>query len=385
MILEPIKAYFSSIDNIAYASSIVGYIKILKYICVAIGVLATALDFIYRNIRNQRRIKNNLFYFEFSQLIIVILAFSLISVFYILKSHKSTPNTIQELLQLIIPAGIAFMVINYLSFREIYNLFSFGLIYSLIFYFFTIGPYLFNFSYLIRLNLFDSTSSVFEVHEFAVFANAYIAFFTYFRKKSRLLFVIAFIYNLLTFKRVYVLFSIVFLLLSVLKKDNIKIKRHVVVISKIMTIVLTIGFHYFLQPENWVAFEKIFHVSIGKLTMYRSNRIQSYLVGFQSYGFGSVNNEVLRGYLELDLIKILMETSIIGLVIFVSCYWNLTGLNLFCYFIVLNQFINMFFSWTLGRPYKWAIILITIGCIIYKKRNQDVKSLLLFRGVSKKG
>lgn len=366
MLLEPLKAYITAVENIGAASTILGYIKILKYLFVAIGVVTTGLNFLYLNSTKHKKLSNHIFYSEFKQLFIVIFAFSVISIYYIIKSHNYTSKTIEETLQLIIPAVIVFMVMNYLSLKEIYHLFSIGLIYSFFFYVLAAGPSVLNFFNIFKLNLFNSTSAAYEIHEFAVFANAYIAFFIYYRKKNWVLFIIAFLFNLLTFKRVYVLFSFLLLGIVVLKKERKVIKSWIITICKIATVMATVVFNYFLEPSHWLVFEKIFNIPIENFTMNRAQRVLYYLQNYHSYGFGSVSDKMLRGYFELDLVKILLETSIIGLSIFVICYWNISGRNLFTFLIMACQITNMLFSWSLSRPYKWAVILITIGCILYK-------------------
>ena len=366
ILLEPLKAYVTAVDNVGTANALLGYIKILKYMFVAIGVITTGLNFIYTNTTRHKRLKDHIFYKETRQLFIVILAFTVISAFYIIKNHNFTTKTVEEILQLIIPAAIAFMVMNYLSFKEIYHLFAIGLVYSFIFYVLAAGPNVLNIANIFQLSLLNSESAAFEIHEFAVFANAYIAFFTYYRKKNWVLFAISFLFNLLTFKRIYVLFSFVFLACVLLKKEKYTLKSRVITISKVATIIATVLFNYFLQPSNWPVFQRLFHVPIEKFTMSRATRVLYYLQDFQSYGFGSVSNQMLRGYFELDLVKILLETSIAGLIAFTICYWNVSGVNLYTYLIMACQFTNMLFSWSLSRPYKWAVIFITIGCVLYK-------------------
>ena len=260
-------------------------------------------------------------------------------------------------------------------------MFSVGLIYSFAFYVLAAGPSVLNITNILRLNLLNSESAAYEIHEFAVFANAYIAFFTFYRKKNWGLFAISFLFNLLTFKRVYVLFSFVFLACVIFKKENTAVKRGLITTSKVITVVSTVIFNYFLQPVHWTEFERLFHIQIERFTMSRATRVLYYLQGYQSYGFGSVSNQMLRGYFELDLVKILLETSIVGLIIFTICYWNISRKKLYTFLIMACQFTNMLFSWSLGRPYKWAITLITIGCILYKN-DRNAKYFKLNRNKS---
>ena len=366
MLLEPLKAYITAVDIIGVANSFLGYIKILKYLFVAIGIVVTGLNYVYTYTQRHKRLKDHIFYDEAKKLFIVIIFFSVISVFFIIKNHNFTAKTIEEILQLIIPAVIAFMVMNYLSLKEIYYLFSIGLIYSFAFYVLAAGPAVLNIANIFQLSLLNSESSAYEIHEFAVFANAYVAFFTYYRKKNWMMFAISFLFNLLTFKRVYVLFSFIFLVCVLFKKENRALKPRIITISKFATIVATVLFNYFLQPSHWPEFQRLFHVPIEKFTMSRATRVLYYLQGFESYGFGSVSDQMLRGYFELDLVKILLETSIVGLIVFTICYWDLSGSNMYTYIIMACQFANMLFSWSLARPYKWAIVFITIACILYK-------------------
>ena len=69
----------------------------------------------------------------------------------------------------------------------------------------------------------------------------------------------------------------------------------------------------------------------------------------------------------MDLVKIYMETGIIGLMVFINNYFNLVRNNLYNFFIMLTIFVTLLFSHSLTEPAYWAGIMLLLGSNIYYK------------------
>jgi|GEM_PF-6048418 len=133
-------------------------------------------------------------------------------------------------------------------------------------------------------------------------------------------------------------------------------------------------------PENVDKINNMFNIDLYKLTMSRTYRFKLIYnrANFINTGLGSTYSYMMNLYkvsLEMDMIKLLIEVTPIGVIIFVNNMFNTVKKNWYCMILMLFQFLNLITSHSLTSVFSWVIFYITIGCILYKNDlNNNKKS-----------
>lgn len=343
----------------------------LKYFIVIFAIL---LNGIYL-VKNKRKF---IFTKELKNVLFVSITLIVISCIEILINDKLNNITFEEIFKLILPIIYVFLIINTLEFEEIYSAMRITLIMSIIAYIIEIGSSNFSISNIISMN-FENSYSPFESHFASGTSIAMCTFFLYYRK-DKLFTILSFAFAIFTFKRLSVLFAILLMFLPMFINVDKEVGKKLRIFFKICFIALPLLYYIFLLPSSSEFFYKVIGESQSKFTMGRSNML-SYINGsnFKSFGLGSSTIFIGRS-LEMDLIKIYIETGIIGLVVLVSCYWECAGKTRYTYIYMLFQFINLVTSHSLENSFNWILVFMTIGCITYKQR----RSLLYLKYRRKK-
>lgn len=295
----------------------------------------------------------------------VILSFFILSLLFIIINENITSNTFSLLTKMTLSILFAFIILNSLEMDDIYKYMKIILIFAIIGYVLEIGIQgLKNFS-ISSMNFAKSYSPI----ESSYFSGTFVAlgaFFGYFRKEKRWM-IISIIFSILTFKRLAILFSIFILIMPWLLNIDKTISKKYLLLFSIFFILLTYGYNWLLQEKNEKFFYDIFHQTQSEFTMTRSDRIHLLNYNnFKSYGYGSAASELGLELIEMDLIEILLELTIIGLTIFCICYWRITNGNVYCCVFMLYHFINFLTSHSLAGNFSWTINFIIIGAILYK-------------------
>ena len=243
-----------------------------------------------------------------------------------------------------------------------------ALVFSFIGYILEIGIDKFNISNILSIDFLNSYSP-FESHYSAGTSIAMCAFFMYYRK-NKVLGLLSLIFAFLTFKRAAVLFAILLLILPRIINVNKELGRKYINVIKIIFIFLTLIYFWLLLPTSSDIFFDIFGETQSNFTMTRSDFLNTLLnMGFKSSGFGSITDVLGRG-LEMDLISIFLETTIVGLIIFINGYWNCSGNTIYTVIYMFFQFSNLLTSHSLTNSFNWILAFLIIGCISYKKKEE---------------
>lgn len=313
----------------------------------------------------------------------VIISFLLLSIVFIILNGKFTMNTISLLIKIFLSISFAFVILNSLDMDDIYKYMKIILIFAILGYVLEIGIDNFSNFSLSSMN-FAKSYSPFESSYFSGTFLALSTFFCYFRKEKKWM-IISIIFTILTFKRLSILFSIVLLFIPwFVKIDNKISKKYIICIASVF-ILLTFGYNWLLQEKNEGLFYDMFGQTQSEFTMTRSDRLHelSYR-DFESYGYGSAATELGLELIEIDLIEISMELTIIGLSIFCISYWAITNGQIYCCIFMFYHFMNFLTSHSLAGNFSWTINFIIIGSILYKntkgyigKRPKFINSLKL--------
>ena len=359
-ILLVILVYFSrSITDALYVSKNISNVSVyLKYLFMLASII-----FCFIQLRKKEN-KTYIFKKELLSIYFIIISFLFITLLYALKNGNFYQESISELIKIIIPITYAFFIINVFDFKEIYYSMVGILICSFLGYILEIGIESFTLSNVLTMS-FDTSYSPFESHFFSGASIALCAFFMYYRK-NKLLVALSLLFVVCTFKRLSVVFAIFLLILPYFTNINKKVNKNLRIFISIFFIVITLIYYYLLIPSSANLFYDIFGKTQREFTMSRNDFLARILYSnYSSSGIGSVTH-FLGKTLEMDLIQIYLEVSIIGLMIFVWNYWKCAGNTIYTYIYMFFQFSNMLTSQSLYNSFNWVLVFIVIGCISYK-------------------
>ena len=354
---------FRSFTDALYVSKGIesNFIINVKYIILIIAIIFSVFQLKYKK-------EKLIFKKEFFNIIFVVLSIVVISLVMFLISDKIYMSFFERIIKLVLPIIYVFLLINLLDFKDIYTCMCGVLLLSFVGYIIEIGIDKFNISNILSIDFLNSYSP-FESHYSAGTSIAMCAFFMYYRK-NKLLELLSLIFAIFTFKRVAVLFAILLLILPRIINVNKELNKKYINIIKIIFVFLTLVYFWLLLPSSSDIFFDIFGETQSKFTMTRSDFLNTLLnIGFKSSGLGSIT-DILGRDLEMDLISIFLETTIVGLIIFINGYWNCSGNKVYTVIYMLFEFSNLLTSHSLTNSFNWILAFLIIGCISYKKKEE---------------
>ena len=367
------------VDAIFVADNANGVLKLLKYFFL----LGAAFAFSTSNGNKKRQFAR-----EFKSLICVYLVIALISIFAIVWSERFTFRTIKEFCFIVSPIIFVYYAINALDKEEIMLMAKFSVIIYVISYFIEIAD---SFSVSMAINavknfslLGGQASFAYDYYETSHFPDPMMALFCYFcynNKNNRKWIWISYISILLMNKRLIILFASIILVLSYLpyweKIKAIKVDKRIYMICAIIFALSPIVVIKLTTSSLGVWLANRTGLSMADFWMGRDIMIRRYINnGFHSYGLGSTYDFAGK-MLEVESVKIYLETTFIGSTLLSVAYWKITNCNLFSMLVMLYIFLNMNTSTSLTTgAFAWIYYLFLIGGINYETVNNDNNSSL---------
>lgn len=306
--------------------------------------------------------KFGMFWREFKQLVIVVLAFVLVTCGLVLYRGEFDSWQVRDILNLLTPMLFAYVVLNTIPFEALHKCMKVVLVSSFI-------------GYIIQLLLrgvtwadiwassFDNSTSVLESNDFSALAIMLCFYFCYYRKDMSCT-ILSVVFAVATFKRLAIIFAIVILVLPKIVDPNRHLPKRSGLFFKILFFALAMGYMYLLWPTT--AAVRVFGQDLDEMTMGRADFLRVLIdSGFQSFGYGSV--EATLGYsLEMCFIRISLELSPLATLLFINNYWNLTRGNFYCVLLIVFQFLNLTTADSISAMFAWAVAYILIGSIHYR-------------------
>lgn len=340
----------------------------MKYLTMGCGIALAAIILSQSN--NRPRIWQK----DFLKLFSVVIVFGIITLIAQVISSTGNNAVYEELVKLALGSIYAYFIINTMDSSDFNLCMKFILLFGIIGYILEIGTGTFNLSSLSQIDFLNSYSP-FESSYAAGTAVTTATYFVY-NHKERKYTVLSLLFVFFTFKRASILFLAFLFIVSILADKDRKIKRVWIVLIIVFFIFCTYAYMYLLKPDNSALFNAIFGSSANEFTTGRSIRYQ-YLIQneFVSSGFGSTTAAIGRN-MEMDLIKISMELSIVGLVYFIGVYISITHRNLFCVLLMFYNLFNMLTSQSLNGNFAWTLKFLIIAYIIYGNQPQRGKRVI---------
>ena len=177
-------------------------------------------------------------------------------------------------------------------------------------------------------------------------------------------------------KRLIILFATIILILSYLpnweKITSIKVNKKICIICATVFAISPLVVIKLITSPLGIWFSNKTGLNMADFWMGRDNMVLYYLNNhFQSYGLGSTY-DFTGSMLEIESVKIYLETTIVGSVLLSISYWKITNRNLFSMLVMLYIFLNINTSTSLTTgAFAWIYYLFLIGGINYETVNND--------------
>ena len=292
---------------------------------------------------------------------LVIVTFVLISTVKMVYSGVFSLAVFELAVYMLLPVVTTVIALNLADQDDIYNCLRWILYITFFVYcVYEVGLEMFTEGNLAAIS-YENSYSTFESHYTSATAMGLCAYFSFDRRKKSVT-LLSLVFSLLTFKRVFVVCSIVLfalpLFINVKRRVNIYVHR----LCALGICAVVVAYYWFLIPENHMFLEKLLGIeSVYDFTSSRSVFFE-YIYNnpfFVNFGWGSCEAS-LGHLLEMDLIQMLLELSIVGLVVFVFTYWRIAGTTIYGMVYMGFHFLNMLTSHSLANAFVWTIVLISL-------------------------
>ncbi|MHB8131490.1 MAG: hypothetical protein ACYDEX_21115 [Mobilitalea sp.] len=192
-----------------------------------------------------------------------------------------------------------------------------------------------------------------------------LLFYYYYVKNKKVRGLLALIFGILSYKRLHVVFVILVLLLG-WSVRKVKVNSYMINIVRIFFISSPLMLYAILTDQFASWFQSTFHVNFGQFTMGRFDQLREVITSdITNYGLGSIKYyfDTQGAYINIlhsDIIRILIETSIIGLIILVYAYFNVAKKNIYSLILMIFIFMIMFSSTVISGFLGWFIVFLSI-------------------------
>lgn len=339
-----------------------------RYFTLAIAMGIALLNIIL-NLKNKKKTYNEMYNKNLLLTIIICIVF-LIESFIIAINVNQTLNmrTFVQLSLILLPSLYAFGLVNIFSTKTIINFMKFTFIMLVIIYFCE-SPHtlidFFNFDNWKEVNLLKFYSFT----ESNICSEAFLQLFLFFfyfknvenenisKKSLKIYSILAFIFTILSFKRLGIVFAITIVLLYKLVDFRGKVPKYLIIL---LPLLFTIATKFYTEIMQGTLFTNIdvYNLTTGRDYILSLWENKDYL----SYGYGT-SMLVIGRYLEMDLIQIYLELNIFSLFAFCYVFFRMTERNVYSILIMSYAFLNMLTASSLPYSLGWVILLITVSCI----------------------
>lgn len=330
-----------------------------KYVTAAIACLFALLGSVEKG--------QHVFSREFRDLMVIVVAFTVASVYMQLLAGRFSMTVAIELVKLVMPIVLAYSMLNVLSERELYRCMVAVLVVCLAGYLVELRSQGVSVSSVFSASLDEGRSATesSSFSEIALMLTFYFAFFD--RKKFPLVVSVAF--TVLAFKRLAMFVAVVVFVIGLFlpSMNRVRVRRGLVTFLKVATLVLAALWAWMLLPEQQGLFVSVFGRTPFDMTMGRSESLRYlWLSHFESWGYGSANetiNALFGVPFEMDLARIAFELTPLATVLFVWLFWDVAGTSLWGVLIVGYYMMNMITSDSLTSNFAFTIAYMVIGAI----------------------
>ena len=349
------------------------FLQNFDILIIIFTILFYLLQIVFKNVN-----KINFKYkYEIINIVTVVLTFIILTIYYGKKNYNGVwlSRTNIELSYIMIAVLLAFCCFNLFDYLQINKCMKQLLVIFIILYLFELIFKDISLSVFLNITLTGSYSPTESQKLSSTAMLMFYWFYTFRTSSNKKYFIISFVYLICVFKRPLIVGAVLLIVLDYIFNLNREIKNKWIWIAKALFIVGTILWTSMLYNKNINIIKLKYGIDLNVFTESRAwffNALVNY--GYKTSGYGTTTIELGKAwfncgerYIEMDLVKIYMETGIIGLMVFINNYFNLVRNNLYNFFIMLTIFVTLLFSHSLTEPAYWAGIMLLLGSNIYYK------------------
>lgn len=365
-------AVFVQIFTIQYESE--GILSKFKYLVCGAGIGVGLLTMMWERTRP-------VMLRELGRVLSIITFFLIITGLCVLDVGYGNSRTVIEIMLMVLPIVYAFTLINTLTFRQIDACMMVILLASMVAYFANlhmgVGQIV---SALLAVNPSASYSAL-ESSSFAGVSIALALYYLYFRR-NKLGCVLSFIFVFLTFKRLAMVTVLVLLVLPRFLDCSKPVSLRTLRFTKVMIFAVSLVYFWLMTPTAASWMQTYWNFDLDSFTMGRSWRFDLLWnnPNFVNTGLGSTWSflETRYGFsLEMDIVRLLIEVTPIGVAILINNMFDLVKSNRYCFIVMLYLFFNLITSHSLANMFSWLMYYVIFGTIIHRSAGHEAPHLLL--------
>ena len=309
---------------------------------------------------------NNRYNRDLIRFCILIGVWAIVSVLFVYNRQAPRLESTQYWIYIILAFAYSYMIINTVNQKIIDMFFKITLLISILCYMFVeIGISEFNIANILSISYTDSYSP-FESHSSSGVAISMCAYFGYYRKNNKFWLGLSILFTFLTFKRLALVMALVYAITPLIFNMDRKLSRKTVFTMGIVVIIVTLIMSIVLQHQYVAIINQKFNIDLNQFAMGRVDLYNSLLnLDYKMAGLGTSKDHLQYFYgksygIELELLQLLLETSIAGLSTFIWYCFSIAKRHLYCILLVLFMVFNMLTSSALASPFSWIFFYLTI-------------------------
>ncbi len=192
-----------------------------------------------------------------------------------------------------------------------------------------------------------------------------LLFYYYYVKNKKVRCLLALFFGILSYKRLHVVFAVSVLLLGWFIR-KMKVSAYMENIVKIFFISSPLLLYAILTDRFATWFLATFHVDFGQFTMGRFDQLREVVTAdITNYGLGSIkyyldNKGAYINILHCDILRVLIETSFIGLIVLVYAYFSVAKKNIYSLLLMIFIFMIMFTSTVINGFLGWFVVFLSM-------------------------
>ena len=295
---------------------------------------------------------------EFYNILIASLGLYIISLLYQIVNGEFKIYSIEELYYFLAPLFFVLIIINIDKKQNIEKYIDIILYVGLFSFFATrFGRGTLTLKNIIGLfdvrSLFIESVSLISESDLSVYFLILTVYYAYKDKKTKL--ILASIGTFLGYKRIAVLFLIIFLISYKLLPKSKEVNKKILSIACLIFIISPFAVYYMCEDSFASWFYEKFKIDFNTFTMTRFDIINTVIdADLTNYGLGTVTDYLetrnVPGQTNMhnDILRIYMECGIIGTILFTICFLNLGKKNYYSFFIIIFIFTELFVAHFLG-------------------------------------
>lgn len=311
---------------------------------------------------------------EFKQLTIMTALIAIVSLVLLAINGGSVTYLFKSIYFIYSAFLYGYLLLNVYSRDEIEQLVKWFFLLVVILYLMEYYPKLIILDNYTQIDFFTSYSP-FESSAFSAYFYGCMMFFTL-ATKNRKLSILAVILNLLSFKRINVIFSIIFLIISLTRWGYFYIKKWIFYLLIVLFAIIPAIEYKLMTPSviDKVALYLGF-TDVHGLLMGRDNYFFAVInSNYHAQGFSSATRQLqlISGHgMEMDGLSTYMEMGLLGTSIFSIGFWKFSDRIFRNIFVMLVFFLNYLTSSQLGDTYSLLLLFLTV-CLVKDDAAQSV-------------